>query len=890
MADSVINYSDLIGKDDTFDDIFANIDKLEKRLADLAKQRQKDLELINPNNEKALKQAVKDVENLTKASKQLETERKKAVVTRKKLADLSDEELIQREKLKIANRERIQVAKQQAILLNKESGEIEKLRAKLSLTTLEWKKLSKNELENTKKGKDLIKSKKQLTEKLKELEKATGDNRRNVGNYTDALKGLSGQFGIVGAGAASIASGFRAIKGIIPALVGGFKTLRGAIISTGIGALVVAFASLVTFLTRTQRGLDFVKRAFAGVTATIDVIIDRISKFGEAIGAAFSGDFSKAAKLFKESVSGVGDEIAKEASQAVQLEKDLQALEKREISLITVRAKKANQIAELERLAEENKNKDKKRAAEQLKEAIELQKSISDIEVSIAKERARIKSAQVAASESTNDDLREEAQLLADVENVEKQREDRIRGLTRKLNSLTKAQVKNTAAVKDNNKEQDRLDKLQISIDKNADLRIQAIQSIQSKIDKAEAETSKDSTERLLRLEEIKSKAINEQREKDFDKFIALLEKQEEQLIAFFGENSAEVIAFRAEAGQELLLVEAKNQELSELQLEESEARKLKIIQDSNKARIKEIDDTVKKAFKLVKDDNEKNEQLFRDSIKSIEGEQERVDKERADKAKERADRQKELLEGIADTAQKIGAAINAGFERQLDLASSLVEEQAEAVESQRQRAEQGLENTLAFEQQQLAEREAERIRAEKKAKQAAEFITLLNLVSSYAASGDTNALARGLVDFSLLKALETGLGFEEGGYTGDNGTKQISGVVHGQEFVVTADDVKRFGLAGKSGDEFGEAMSDYFYSPLQQNLYDSQSNNFKKGMTVSNSFASLENEVKEMRRAFQSMPQKDFDLVQMTDYFVEISKRVTQNRLTNVSKQRKRL
>ena len=162
--------------------------------------------------------------------------------------------------------------------------------------------------------------------------------------------------------------------------------------------------------------------------------------------------------------------------------------------------------------------------------------------------------------------------------------------------------------------------------------------------------------------------------------------------------------------------------------------------------------------------------------------------------------------------------------------------------------------------------------------------------MSSYASSGDTNALARGLVDFSLLKALETGLGFEEGGYTGDNGTSQISGVVHGQEYVVKADDVKRFGLTGKGGDEFGEAMSDYFYSPLQQNLYDAQANTFKSGVSVSNSFASLENEVKEMRRAFQSMPQKDFDLLQMTDYFVEISKRVTQNRMTNVSKQRKRL
>ena len=391
-----------------------------------------------------------------------------------------------------------------------------------------------------------------------------------------------------------------------------------------------------------------------------------------------------------------------------------------------------------------------------------------------------------------------------------------------------------------------------------------------------------------MRLEELKAKAINEQREKQFQAFVTLLEKQEEELIKFYGENSDEVLKFREEAGKELLAVEAKNQELSELQLKESEARKIKILEDADKKRVDQVTKTVKKAQELVKTQAEKDLQLQLDSIKSIDGEQERIDKERAEKAKARAEREKELLEGIAATTQKVGEAINAAFEKQLDLASTLVEQQAEAVETQRQRAEQGLENTLAFEQQQLAQREAERIRAEQKAKQAAEFITLLNLVSSYAASGDTNALARGLVDFSLLKALETG--FEEGGYTGDNGKQQISGVVHGQEFVVTADDVKKYGLTGKAGDEFGEAMSDYFYSPLQQNLYGSQADNFKKGMTVVNRFASLENEVREMRKAFQSMPQKDYDLLQMTDYFVEISKRVTQNRLTNVSKQRKRL
>ncbi len=57
MADSIIKYSDLIGEDDTFKDIFANIDKLKKELVDLAKIAQKDLELINPNDEKALKKA-----------------------------------------------------------------------------------------------------------------------------------------------------------------------------------------------------------------------------------------------------------------------------------------------------------------------------------------------------------------------------------------------------------------------------------------------------------------------------------------------------------------------------------------------------------------------------------------------------------------------------------------------------------------------------------------------------------------------------------------------------------------------------------------------------------------------------------------------------------------
>jgi hypothetical protein len=381
---------------------------------------------------------------------------------------------------------------------------------------------------------------------------------------------------------------------------------------------------------------------------------------------------------------------------------------------------------------------------------------------------------------------------------------------------------------------------------------------------------------------------------------VALLETQEETLIDLWGENSAEVIAFRTETGQELLDLEAKNQKLSEEQLEASENRKNKIIEDNAKKIILEAQ---KLRDKQAEADRKFNEKIGKEAAQNAKDIQKEVDAQQAkdtaaaqkrqqdelDRIQKKKDATQELLDGIQATSEKIGAAIVATFEKQADAAGDAVKTQADAVEAQRKRAEQGLSNTLKFEQEQLAQREAERIRAEKKAKQAAEFVALINLVSAYAASGDSNALSRGLVDFSLLKALEAG--FEEGGYTGDKGTSDVAGVVHGREFVVTADDVKRYGLAGKSGGDFGEAMSDYFYSPLQQNLYNGQADNFKKGMSGRpNDFARLEDEMRAMRRAFQSVPKNDFDILQMTDYFVDIAKRVTSNRMTNVSKQRKRL
>ena len=943
MADSVIKYSDLIGEDNTFEVLFQNIAQLKEELQELATILKGKLDVVNPNNEAAVQGITKETQNLVKAMKKLSVEEKKAARSKKKLEDLSREELILREKQKIANRERVQEAKQEAILQDKRAGHIEKLRAELSLTTLKWKKLSEAELKNKDVGGKLIKDKKRLTEELKKLEKQTGDNRRNVGNYSDALKGLGGNFSILGVTMNGIVGTFKNLLGIFPAIIGGFKTLRGAIMSTGIGALVIAFASLVTFLARTQRGLDFVKKAFAGVTATIDVIIDRIAKFGEAIGAAFSGDFSRAAELFKQSVSGIGDEIAKESKQAMELEKALQRVADREIEMIRIRADKLLQIKKLEEEATINEKKDKKRAIEAIKQAKQVAKELMDAEVSLAAERLRIKKTQNEMTESTREDLKEEAQLYADLVNIKEQEAGKQKKLQARLNTLTTVTKKNTKATEKNTK----------TFKDNTDLRLKAIVNLQNKIAKAEAGNVEDKTKKLLALEDAKYKTLQTKRKSEFDKDMKLIQDNEDNIIEFHTKASDEYKLNLIKKEQEIRLLKQLYLKLGEEDLKASEDKKNKIIDDSFKAQseatikaydieLEEMDEQDQKKAKKetdailrtmgwrseeeereiefqrkltdmeldnIEDVNERKIKIQREAFKReredilanekytaeqrnklIEQLDEKSRQYEASLSKKRTD---DLMKNMQEVTEKISQVVIDVFEKASETSTDLVEDQAEAVDKQRERAEKGLTNTLDFEQEQLAKREAEQIRAEKRAKNAAEVMALYNLVSAHASSGDKNALTRGLIDWSILKALSEVLdsGFEEGGWTGDYGTKQVAGVVHGKEYVVTASDVAKYGLAGKSGSEFGEAMSDYFYSPLQQNLYPNQNANFRKGLAnQQKTYESLENEVKAMRVAFENSKNTDYDILRMTDYFVEISKRVTNNRMTTVNKQRKRL
>jgi hypothetical protein len=71
-----------------------------------------------------------------------------------------------------------------------QTGSIAEMRDQLSASTIAWKNLSKQNLENTDEGKRLQQQVRDLSDALKEQESAVGDNRRNVGNYAEGIAGL----------------------------------------------------------------------------------------------------------------------------------------------------------------------------------------------------------------------------------------------------------------------------------------------------------------------------------------------------------------------------------------------------------------------------------------------------------------------------------------------------------------------------------------------------------------------------------------------------------------------------------------------------------------------------------------------------------------------------
>jgi hypothetical protein len=76
-------------------------------------------------------------------------------------------------------------------------------------------------------------------------------------------------------------SAFKAMRASLMTVVAGFKTLRGAIITSGIGALVVGLVSLKTAFTSSEEGQNKWNKILTITGALVGNLVDLLADFGE---------------------------------------------------------------------------------------------------------------------------------------------------------------------------------------------------------------------------------------------------------------------------------------------------------------------------------------------------------------------------------------------------------------------------------------------------------------------------------------------------------------------------------------------------------------------------------------------------------------------------------
>jgi hypothetical protein len=366
------------------------------------------------------------------------------------------------------------------------------------------------------------------TDKLKEMDAAMGRHQRNVGNYGGQIKAAAGNLGLFSREMGVLRDVMSIVEPLYSLLTGKTKAqeaaqksataattlgskamgvLKAAIASTGIGALVVAVASLYAYFTQTARGAELFGKIIDGLSAAFKVIVDRASLFGEAIidavrnpresikkfgeflinnivnrfkavidivGAAgsaikalatrdmeglkkavddgttaikqlYTGLDKKQQEGIKDFFKGVGTEIANEATEAAKLRGELEELEDAERALKVANAERNAEVAKL-RLEAAELNKTEAERQKLLQKAIDLENQSFDAALALEKERLRILEAQKALGENLDEDEDELAEQRAKVFELEAQRFDRIRSLKAKEQKLDQAQLKDEKA------------------------------------------------------------------------------------------------------------------------------------------------------------------------------------------------------------------------------------------------------------------------------------------------------------------------------------------------------------------------------------------------------------------------------------------------------------
>lgn len=250
---------------------------------------------------------------------------------------------------------------------------------------------------------------------IEDVQEAIQDVGEETKKTTTDVTELGGQLDSVSGGAITK---FKGLTGTLGGVVKSFRTLKGAIIATGIGALIIAVTALTTAFTNSEAGQNKFSKILKQLGVIAGNVGDIFSNLGMAIISVFSGDLDEARKAFNDFTQGItnfGEETRKEIAIAGELADKIAEANIRERELLVERANTNVEINKLKTKAAEVDKFNSQQRIKFLEDAAALEDDITEKEIKLSQTRLDILRQEMQLSQDKTEDLDEEARMEAEL-------------------------------------------------------------------------------------------------------------------------------------------------------------------------------------------------------------------------------------------------------------------------------------------------------------------------------------------------------------------------------------------------------------------------------------------------------------------------------------------
>lgn len=310
-----------------------------------------------------------------------------------------------------ANKQNNAEIKSTKTLLDNEATSVNALRAQLAQNTAELNKMSEAQRTTSKEGQDLTEQTKALSDKLKEMEKAVGDNRRNVGNYAESVKdGILQTQGLTG--------GTGALVGQMKSGIAGVQAFNAALKANPIIFVVSLVLTLIGIIEKLMKRNSELATSLQAAFAPFKVIFGRLLDWitGLFEGVAFLlENLAKAVTWLLDKLGLISEETKRAAAEGAKLAAQTQKIYQAETAALVPMAQMRREMEELKTLAADQ-NKSAAERTKLLEQAREKLHAIRDMELSVLEAKYKQIKAENQLGYTSDEDARKEQEALAALE------------------------------------------------------------------------------------------------------------------------------------------------------------------------------------------------------------------------------------------------------------------------------------------------------------------------------------------------------------------------------------------------------------------------------------------------------------------------------------------